>query len=149
MGTNRWLTSDMINKVQKATSDSGSEEAALRKLLLDFLEILDSVDRMKRLSKSKHITTAGWGRQMDALHTQVVQALEEAGVVFEDSLGKSFDPAWHEAVGRVERNDLPNYTITEVVERGCGWRGKTLRAARVIVSYHSNKDVLDPEENKP
>lgn len=147
MNANRWLTSDMINKTQDALQLSGSEEATLRNLVLDFLEVLDSVDRMKRLSKPKRLITAGWGKQMDVLHTQILRALEEAGAVFEDIPGKKFDPARHEAVGRVERDDIPNYTITEVVERGCEWRGKTLRAARVIVSYRSNKDILDSEEN--
>jgi molecular chaperone GrpE len=147
MNANRWLTSDMINKTQEALRTPDSEEATLRKLLLDFLEVLDSVDRIKRHSRSKRLTTAGWGRQMDALHAQVLQALEGAGVVFEDILGKSFDPTRHEAVGRVERDDIPNYTITEVVEHGCEWRGKMLRTARVIVSHRSNKDILNPEEN--
>jgi molecular chaperone GrpE len=151
MDDERWLTPEMITLSKKEPAlptSSGAEEAALRQLLLDFVEILDSLDRMCTGNHSNRVVESEWNRQLDALRTQIIQALEQAGITFEDSLGHSFDPTRHEAVGRVERDGIANYTITEVVERGYKWRGKVLRAARVMVSCRPETEILDQERNK-
>lgn len=61
----------------------------------------------------------------------VMQALDLEKV---DPVGAAFDHRLHEALSAVEREDLENETIIEVVQPGYLLEGELLRPARVVVS---------------
>jgi molecular chaperone GrpE len=49
------------------------------------------------------------------------------------TVGEEFDPRHHEAMGSVEREDLPDQHVAEEVRRGYRLRDKLLRPALVRV----------------
>ena len=54
-------------------------------------------------------------------------------------MGEPFDPRVHEALGSVERDDLPDQHVAEEIRRGYKLREKLLRPALVRVAHNSNK----------
>ncbi|MHA2198143.1 MAG: nucleotide exchange factor GrpE [Promethearchaeota archaeon] len=66
--------------------------------------------------------------------------LEKEGIRSMESQGEKFDPYKHEALLVEEgRDDLPENTIVEVIERGYFMNDKVLRPAKVRISKHSKQ----------
>ena len=58
------------------------------------------------------------------------------------TVGEVFDPRIHEALGSVERDDLPDQHVAEEVRRGYRLRERLLRPALVRVA-HNTKQIAD------
>ena len=52
------------------------------------------------------------------------------------TVGEQFDPRIHEALGSVERDDLPDQHVAEEVRRGYKLRERMLRPALVRVAHN-------------
>jgi molecular chaperone GrpE len=52
------------------------------------------------------------------------------------SVGEEFDPRLHEALGSVDRDDLPDQHVAEEIRRGYRLRDRLLRPARVRVVHN-------------
>jgi len=51
-------------------------------------------------------------------------------------VGEAFDPRVHEALGSVERDDLPDQHVAEEIRRGYKLRERLLRPAMVRVAHN-------------
>jgi molecular chaperone GrpE len=122
---------------RKEKSDKAPEtDVSLRGFLLGFLDVLDSLDRLITLCDST-VEAAGNRSPVNSLlvlRRQVEEAFRNAGVSFMDCAGHPFDPERHEAMYTVSRATVADDTIVEVLGRGCEWRGRILRYARVVVA---------------
>jgi molecular chaperone GrpE len=49
------------------------------------------------------------------------------------TVGEPFDPRVHEALGSVERTDLPDHSVADEIRRGYKLRDKLLRPAMVRI----------------
>jgi molecular chaperone GrpE len=58
------------------------------------------------------------------------------------TVGEAFDPRIHEALGSVERDDLPDQHVAEEVRRGYRLRERLLRPALVRV-VHNTKQIAE------
>lgn len=124
---------DFIN-ARKEEEERRSEFARLReeKLLLDLLDIADSFDAAQKFDHEG----------LEYIHKQFIGILKRYEVsVIDTSVGKKFDPLYHEAIGQVEteRADEDD-TITEELQRGYSINGRVLRPAKVKVAIFKNKD---------
>ncbi len=52
------------------------------------------------------------------------------------TVGEAFDPRMHEALGSVERDDLPDQHVAEEIRRGYKLRERLLRPALVRVAHN-------------
>jgi molecular chaperone GrpE len=52
------------------------------------------------------------------------------------AVGESFDPRVHEALGAVERDDVPDQHVAEEIRRGYKIRERLLRPALVRVAHN-------------
>jgi molecular chaperone GrpE len=52
------------------------------------------------------------------------------------TVGEQFDPRIHEALGSVERDDLPDQHVAEEIRRGYRLRERLLRPAMVRVAHN-------------
>ena len=68
------------------------------------------------------------------IQKQLQAAMQALGIERIDPAGGQFDHRLHEALSAVERDDLENETIIEVIQPGYLLEGELLRPARVIVS---------------
>jgi molecular chaperone GrpE len=58
------------------------------------------------------------------------------------TVGEQFDPRIHEALGSVERDDLPDQHVAEEIRRGYRLRERMLRPALVRVA-HNPKQIAE------
>ncbi len=65
------------------------------------------------------------------------EVLGKFGCVPFDSIGKTFDPNFHEAVMQQESPEHPEKTILQELQKGYTLRDRLLRPAMVIVSKAS------------
>lgn len=71
---------------------------------------------------------------------QMEEVLEKMQVKAVPAMGEAFDPRFHEALGTVERDDVPDHHVAEEVRRGYKIRERLLRPALVRVA-HNPKQV--------
>jgi molecular chaperone GrpE len=64
---------------------------------------------------------------------QMDETLRQLQVVAVPTVGQPFDPRVHEALGSVERDDLPDHSIAEEIRKGYRIRERLLRPAMVRI----------------
>ena len=70
---------------------------------------------------------------------QMEEALRQLNVTAIATTGEPFDPRVHEALGTVERDDLPDQHVAEEIRRGFKLRERLLRPAMVRVVSNPNQ----------
>ena len=101
-----------------------------RKLLRQFLEVMDNLDR----ALAQPATAADLYQGVRLTRSQMEKVLAKAGVErMKVEPGQAFDPTFHEAV-EVRFQGLEEPTVAEVVEPGYLYENDLLRPARVVVS---------------
>jgi len=118
----------------------------LRALLVSFLEVMDSFDRLfagspgaEEMSMPVSLST------IRLIALQLENALRAAGVTPIACLGEQALPGRHQVIGTKEVRVEDN-TIVEELQRGYEWHGEILRKPCVLVAQRAN-EVTD--ENKP
>ena len=111
-------------------------QAGKREIILSLLEVLDGLERaLQHLENASPSLAEG----VRAIHRKLLSLLEAHGVTPFESLGRTFDPALHEAVGVVESSQVESSqfaagTVAEELQRGYRWDDELLRPARVRVA---------------
>jgi molecular chaperone GrpE len=106
---------------------------ALSDFVYELLAILDNFERA--LSHADDQAGSDYQKGVELIYRQLKDALEKKGLRAIDSVGRPFDPNFHEAITREERDDLPENTVLEEFQKGYFFREKLLRPAMVKVSY--------------
>jgi molecular chaperone GrpE len=112
---------------------------AQRELVLSLLEIIDDFERALEHDHLASLGGAppeaeGVAEGLRAIHRRLLGLLERRGIVPFESVGKPFDPVYHEAVGSDESAEHAPGVVTEEVRRGYRWGDEVLRPARVRVA---------------
>lgn len=89
------------------------------------------------------LKSAGTAEQMRAGVNLIVKQMEEVlarmQVTPVPTAGEPFDPRLHEALGSVDRDDIPDQHVAEEIRRGYKLREKLLRPALVRVAHNSKQ----------
>jgi molecular chaperone GrpE len=106
---------------------------ANEKLIQGMLPVLDNLERavqhgenntnVESLLEGVRMTLKGFG-----------DTLAKFGCVPFDSVGKAFDPNYHEAVMQQESPEHPENTVLQELEKGYTLNDRLLRPAKVVVS---------------
>jgi molecular chaperone GrpE len=102
-----------------------------RELILQLLEVLDGFDRAL-LHVGNAPSSVSEGLQL--LQRKLLSVLEAQGVTPLQSLGETFNPELHDAIGTVQSEDVEPGTVADEVQRGYRWGDDLLRPARVRVA---------------
>ncbi len=70
---------------------------------------------------------------------QMEEVLQRMQVTAIPAVGEPFDPRVHEALGSVEREDIPDQHVAEEIRRGYRLRDRLLRPALVRVAHNSKQ----------
>ena len=70
---------------------------------------------------------------------QMDEVLRQLQVAIVPTVGEPFDPRVHEALGSVERDDIPDQHVAEEIRRGYRIREKLLRPAMVRVASNPHQ----------
>lgn len=116
---------------------------AITEFLLELLPILDNFERA--LAHPDEQSGAEYRKGVELIYRQFRDLMEKKGLRAIETTGQPFDPNYHEAILREERNDLPENTILAELQKGYFFRDKLLRPAMVKVSFRNEEAEEDPE----
>jgi molecular chaperone GrpE len=113
-------------------------------LCREILPVMDNLDRAIGFSK----TNANFQSLLEGVDLTLKQfliTLDGFGVKQIQAIGKPFDPNFHEAIERVQREDLPDMTVVSEHLKGYTMKERVLRPSKVGVS---SKPVQVPPEGE-
>ncbi len=100
-----------------------------------FLGVLDNLELALKAKGSAEQVRSG----VSLIVKQMEEILEKMQVKVVPTVGEAFDPRFHEALGTVERDDVPDQHVAEEVRRGYKIRERLLRPALVRVAHNAKQ----------
>jgi molecular chaperone GrpE len=100
-----------------------------------FLPVVDNFALALKSTGTAHQLRHG----VELIVKQMEEILRQMQVNAIPTVGEAFDPRLHEAIGTVEREDLPDQHVAEEIRRGYRLRERLLRPAMVRVAHNSKQ----------
>jgi molecular chaperone GrpE len=97
-----------------------------------FLPVLDNFELALKSNSNAHQLRSG----VSLIVKQMEEVLKQMQVAPIPAVGEAFDPRVHEALGSVDRDDLPDQHVAEEIRRGYKLRERLLRPALVRVAHN-------------
>lgn len=97
-----------------------------------FLPVLDNFELALKSDGNAHQLRSG----VALIVKQMEEVLKQMQVMPVPTIGEAFDPRVHEALGSVDRDDLPDQHVAEEIRRGYKLRERLLRPALVRVAHN-------------
>jgi len=119
---------------------------ANEKFIFELLPVIDSLEMA--LEHSKNGTTGGIVQGVENTLKELLRLLEKFGLTPIEAMGKPFDPTVHHAMSLVERGDVEENIVVEVLRKGYIFRDKVIRAPLVGVSKNPVEEKGQEKENK-
>ncbi|GIW70466.1 MAG: hypothetical protein KatS3mg102_0008 [Planctomycetota bacterium] len=110
-----------------------AEVGVTRSLLAGVLPVLDNLELSLAAARQSQDIEAVI-RGVELIRDEFRRFLRELGVVRIETVGKPFDPRWHEALGAVEREGVEPNTVVAELRPGYRLGDRVLRAAQVQVA---------------
>ena len=107
-----------------------NRDYAVGNVVEKFLPVLDHFELALKSAGSVEQVRSG----VELIIKQLEDVLRQLQVTAIPALGEEFDPRVHEAMGSVERADLPDQHVAEEIRRGYKLRERMLRPALVRVA---------------
>jgi len=125
------LQAEFENARKRADRERASDrDYATCNVVEKFLPVLDHFELALKSSGTAEQLRAG----VELIVKQMEDALRQLQVTPIPAVGEEFDPRQHEALGTVERLDLPDQHVAEEIRRGYKLRERLLRPALVRVA---------------
>ena len=102
---------------------------AVGSVVEQFLPVIDNFELALKAKGSAEQLRSG----VELIVKQMEEVLRQLHVTVVPTTGGEFDPRHHEALGSVERDDLPDQHVAEEIRRGYKLRDRLLRPALVRV----------------
>ena len=101
-------------------------------------QFLPVVDNFELALKSQG-TAEQLRHGVELIVKQMEEVLARMQVTAIPAVGEAFDPRLHEALGSVDRDDIPDQHVAEEIRRGYKIRERMLRPAMVRVAHNSKQ----------
>lgn len=102
-----------------------------------FLPVLDNFELALKSTGTAEQLRSG----VELIIKQMEEVLRQMQVTPIPTVGEEFDPRYHEALGSVQRLDLPDHYVAEEVRRGYKLRDRLLRPAMVRIVTNPKQTV--------
>jgi molecular chaperone GrpE len=106
------------------------KDYAMGSVVEKFLPVIDNFELALKATGSTEQLRSG----VELIVKQMEEILRSLQVQPVPAVGEEFDPRHHEALGSVERDDLPDQHVAEEIRRGYKLRERLLRPALVRVA---------------
>ncbi len=151
---------DMDNfrkRVKKEKEDY--QKYVLSEFLLDLIQVYDNLERALKartpaqkdesvltllVSEDEKSIIAG----VQMIYKQFTDLMKKYKVVEIDALGKHFDPNFHQALSKEEREGIPEPIVLEVYQKGFMYNDKLLRPSLVKVAIPRKEEEEEEKEKK-
>lgn len=136
-----YLLAEFDNYKKRVQRDLAEQtKFANERLLREMLVLVDGLERA--ILHSKEAPNAQKiAEGVELILKQSLACFGRYGVLPMESLGKPFDPAYHQAVGQVVRHGFDENQVIEEVQKGYLLHDRVLRAAMVLIAQRG----LPPE----
>jgi molecular chaperone GrpE len=125
------LQAEFENARKRTERDrAANRDYAVANVVEKFLPVLDHFELALKAAGSVEQLRSG----VELILKQLEDVLRQLHVTAIPALGEEFDPRVHEALGSVERADLPDQHVAEEIRRGYRLRERMLRPALVRVA---------------
>lgn len=127
-------------KKRTAREMSEFKKFANESLIKELLLVVDNMERAINSSKEKDERNSNNGLVEGIVMTlkELLKIFEKFGVKQVESLGKPFDPNFHQAVMQEETDEHPQKTVINELQKGYTINERLLRPATVVVSCNSS-----------
>jgi molecular chaperone GrpE len=130
---------DFENFRKRAARDAAiAKERGATKLALELLPAVDNLERALAHAPAEsdpaHPDDGAFVSGIKHVHSDVVAALQRAGIERYSPEGEPFDPTLHEAVAHQPVEGYEPGTVVEVFQRGYRMGDSVVRPARVVVA---------------
>jgi molecular chaperone GrpE len=127
------LAADFDNFRKRITRETERNAAAQKEAFIrELLPVIDNLERALASDASTSPEQLREGVQMTL--QQLMQLLLRHGVEPEESLGRAFDPRYHEAVSVRHDPSQPDHVVLETFQRGYRRGNEVFRPAKVVVN---------------
>lgn len=107
---------------------------AIEKVITEFLNPIDHMENALKFTQDQSDEVKHWGLGFQMILTQFKDVLASNGVKPFESVGKTFDPHFHEAVETVEDSQYESGIVVKEFIRGYKVGERVVRPARVQVA---------------
>jgi molecular chaperone GrpE len=107
---------------------------ANEELMLEFLNILDDLERSMDAAKANHQDYTAFLKGIELVMSHLYEMLKKNGVKPIEAKGKIFDPHCQEALMQEVNSDVEENTVLEVLQKGYLLGDKVVRTAKVKVA---------------
>jgi len=120
---------------------------AAQRVVTVLLPVLDNLERgLEAARRSRDFDGLLTG--LELVHRGFKDLLQREGLQEIETVGREFDPQYHEAMGRVPAEEnQPDNIVAEELQKGYFFKGKVVRPARVIITYRESKENDDYQES--
>jgi len=153
---------DMDNfrkRVRKEKEDY--QKYVLSEFLLDLIQVYDNLERALKAKtpaqKGESVLTLLVSEDeksiisgVQMIYKQFSDLLKKYNVVEIDALGKHFDPNFHQALSKEEREGITEPIVLEVYQKGFMYNDKLLKAplVKVAIPKEKEEEKTEPEEEE-
>jgi molecular chaperone GrpE len=139
------LAADFDNFRKRVSQESDRRAAVQKKAFIqELLPIIDNLERAvaSNAAASSEQILQGVQITLQQLH----QLLRRHNIEPEESVGRPFDPHYHEAVASRYEPSQPDHVVLETLQRGYRYGSESLRAAKVVVNDLSKGESPDSKD---
>lgn len=130
------LQAEFENARKRAEKERADfRDYATGSVIEQFLPVVDNFELALKSTGTLEQLRAG----VELIVKQMEEILRGLQVQTVPTVGEEFDPRHHEAMGSVERDDLPDQHVAEEIRRGYRLREKLIRPALVRVASNSKQ----------
>ncbi len=128
-------SAELDNYKKRANREmSDLRKYANESLTRELLSVVDNLERAITMSTEGPTSAESILEGVEMTLKEILKILEKFHVKPIESLGETFDPRFHQAVGQEESQESPASTITKELQKGYMIHDRLLRPAMVIVS---------------
>jgi len=139
------LAADFDNFRRRTARETERSAAAQKEAFIrELLPVIDNLERALGSDVSTSTEQLRQGVQMTL--QQLTQLLRRHGIEPEESLGRPFDPLYHEAVSARHDPSQPDHVILETYQRGYRRGNEVFRPAKVVVNDLSHAEAGRPAD---
>ena len=125
-------------KKRTAREQREKQKYAGQSVLSAILPVMDNLRRV--LEHQAEAGTEDFAKGVEMTVEEFFRVLSQFGVTVIDCQGEPFDPNMHEAVARVETDEVPEGTVVAVDTPGYCLHDRCLRPARVVVAAEGSAE---------
>ncbi|MEB3100713.1 nucleotide exchange factor GrpE [Ferviditalea candida] len=107
---------------------------ASMQLIEKLLPVIDNFDRALLATKGATDNAEAFIKGVEMIFRQIEQMLEQEGLKPMETIGRPFNPEFHQAIMQVESKEYAEGIVVEEVQKGYMLKDKVLRPAMVKVS---------------